>query len=124
MKQRFSLEEFKKNTNRKVMTRDGRPVKIIYTDAEGNYPIIGLISHEGGERPESFTKNGKYINNNGSDSDLFFAPEKKIIWGNLYSTQLGTTFSGDFYKTEEAALKEKAKDFCKYITTFKVEWEE
>ena len=123
MKQ-FSLEEFKKNPNRKVVTRSGLPVRILCTDAVGSYPIIGLISHEGGERPESFTKNGKYINNNGSDSDLFFAPEKKVIWGNLYSMKLGTTFSGDFYKTEEAALKEKAKDFSKYITTFKVEWEE
>lgn len=127
MKQ-FSLEEFKKNPERKVVTRRGKDVRIICTDAKGDYPVVGLIHYRDGderESPNTYTENGSYDISNDEDArDLFFSPEKKIIWGNLYSTQLGTTFSGDFYKTEEAALKEKAKDFSKYITTFKVEWEE
>ena len=123
---KFNLQEFQKDPSRKVVTRDGRPVRILCTDARGDYPIVGLIYyHDEREIPENYTENGScYIDNDESSSDLFFAPEKKVIYGNLYSTQLGTTFSGDFYKTEEAALKEKAKDFSKYITTFKVEWEE
>lgn len=123
MKQ-FSLEEFKKNPNRKVVTRDGHSVRIICTDAKNDYPIIALVDYDDAEELFFYKTNGICIVDVQSKVDLFFAPEKKIIWGNLYSTQLGTTFSGDFYKTEEVALKEKAKDFSKYITTFKVEWEE
>ena len=123
MKQ-FSLEEFKKNPNRKVVTRDGHSVRIICTDAKGDYPIIALVDYYEVEELFFYKPDGKCIVEYESKVDLFFSPEKKVIWGNLYSTQLGTTFSGDFYKTEEAALKEKAKDFSKYITTFKVEWEE
>ena len=124
MKQ-FSLEEYLAEPSRKVVTRDGRPVRIICTDAEGKYPVIGLaLNKEEVEVPENYTENGCYLTNDICDDDIFFAPEKKVIWGNLYSNQFGTTFSGDFYKTEEEALKEKAKDFSKYITTFKVEWEE
>ena len=123
MKQ-FSLEEFKKNPNRKVVTRDGHSVRIVCTDVKNDYPIIALVSYDEGEELFFYKPDGTCIVEYESKVDLFFAPEKKTIWGNLYSTQLGTTFSGDFYKTEEAALKEKAKDFSKYITTFKVEWEE
>ena len=124
MKQ-FSLEEFKKNPNRKVVTKKGRPVRIVCTDAVRIYPIVALVKFNEEEELNSYLPDGRwsFANENG-DMNLFFAPEKKVIWGNLYSTQHGTTFSGDFYKTEEAALKEKAKDFSKYITTFKVEWEE
>ena len=123
MKQ-FSLEEFKKNPNRKVVTRDGHSVRIICTDAKNDCPIIALVDYDEGEELFFYKPDGTCIVDFESKVDLLFAPEKKVIWGNLYSTQLGTTFSGDFYKTEEAALKEKAKDFSKYITTFKVEWEE
>lgn len=123
---KFSLEEFQKNPNRKVVTRDRKATaRIICTDCKSEYPVIALLSYsEHSEGCEAYTKDGRFSIDGESNSDLFFAPEKKVIWGNLYSTQLGTTFSGDFYKTEEAALKEKAKDFSKYITTFKVEWEE
>ena len=123
MKQ-FSLEEFKKNPQRKVVTRDGHSVRIICTDAKNDCPIVALVEYDELEELFFYKHDGTCIVEFESKVDLFFAPEKNVIWGNLYSTQLGTTFSGDFYKTEEAALKEKAKDFSKYITTFKVEWEE
>ena len=123
MKQ-FSLKDYLANPSRKVVTRDGRPVRILCTDAKAKYPVIGLVLCKDGEVPNNYTKNGVYLNSVKSDSDIFFAPEKKVAWANLYCTELGTTFSGDFYQTEEAALQEKVKDLCKYITTFKVEWEE
>ena len=122
MKQ-FSLEEFKKNPNRKVVTREGKPVKIIYTEAEGNYPIIGLISLEGGERPESFAENGKYINNNGSDSDLFFEPEKKDGWVNVYRLNEHYMNAGNLvFKTKEEAVKSISSEY--YVDTAHVTWEE
>lgn len=124
MKQ-FNLKEYLSNPSRKVVTRSGKPVRIICTDAVGSHPIVGLVKQSNGiESTCNFYEYGTVDKNRKCDNDLFFAPVKKVIWGNLYSTQLGTTFTGDFYKTEEAALKEKEKDFSKYITTFKVEWEE
>ena len=119
----FNIKEYNANPSRKVITRDGRPVRILCTNAKGKYPIVGLIENDyNNEIPLSYTINGyEGINNN---FDLFFAPEKKIAWANLYCTELGIMFTGKFFKTEEAALKEKVKDLGKYITTFKVEWEE
>ena len=50
MKQ-FSLEEYLKNPSKRVVTRDGRNVRIICTDREDlNFPIITLIKKKfGGE---------------------------------------------------------------------------
>ena len=123
--ERFNLKEYLANPQRKVVTRDGNPVRVLCTDAKGYYPVVALVFYHGTrEAPEAYTENGLYDIADEGSKDLFFAPEKKVIFGNLYSTERGTTFSGDFYKTEEEALKEKCKDFSKYITTFKVEWEE
>ena len=121
----FNIKEYNDNPSRKVITRDGRPVRILCTSARRTYPVVALIEDKDNKEDLLYV----YLPDGTTcgitkQNDLFFAPIKKVIWGNLYSTQLGTTFSGDFYKTEEAALKEKAKDFSKYITTFKVEWEE
>ena len=55
-----------------VCTRDGRNVRLIYFDAISNhYPIIGLISYDGQEKPKSFTIDGKYIFGEDSYNDLF-----------------------------------------------------
>ena len=73
----FNLQEFHANPSCKIITRDGRSVKILYTEAKGNYPVIGLISNKEGEYPENFTENGTYLNNIKSGNDLFFAYERK-----------------------------------------------
>ncbi len=40
----FNLEEYLKNPNREIVTRDGRNVKIICTNFDSEkYPIIGEI---------------------------------------------------------------------------------
>ena len=121
----FNIKEYNDNPSRKVVTREGRPVRILCTNARRSYPIVALIEDKDNKEDllYAYLPNGTMCGM-AKQNDLFFVPIKKVIWGNLYSTQLGTTFSGDFYKTKEAALKEKAKDFSKYITTFKVEWEE
>ncbi len=54
MKQ-FNLNEYLKKPSRKVVTRDGRPVRILCTDAKSDYPVIGLISSNGGDYPENYT---------------------------------------------------------------------
>ena len=78
MKQ-FNLEEYLKNPSRKVVTRDGRNVRIICTNAKGGYPVVVLIEEQYSNRESiyTFTKNGNWsISGEESINDLFFAPEK------------------------------------------------
>ena len=54
---KFNLEEYLQNPWRKVVTRDGRSVRIVCTDKKGSeYPIIALIDEEYEERVLKYTK--------------------------------------------------------------------
>lgn len=46
MKIPFTLDAWLKDTSQKVVDEDGRPVRIICTDADGLYPIIGLVNNK------------------------------------------------------------------------------
>ena len=126
MKQ-FSLEEFKKNTNRKVVTRSGMPVRIICTDAVGSHPIVGLIKRSNGlESACRFYEYGNIDKNRECENDLFFSPEKKEGYINLYRTKLGIgMFNSSFYiMAKEDAEIEASKYPDDFIATAKVTWEE
>ena len=122
----FSLEEFKKNPTRNVVTRDGKAkARIICTDAKSEYPIIVLLSYsEQSEGCEAYTEDGRFSINEESNSDLFFAPEKKEGWVNVYkipdTDKLETSII--FNTKEEAEFY--SVDNPNYITTTKIEWEE
>ena len=118
----FNIKEYNDNPSKKVITRDGRPVRILCTNARRSYPVVALIEDEE-DYLYAYLPDGTMCGMRG-ENDLFFAPVKKECWANLYCTQTGIMFTGEFFKTEEAALKEKVKDLGKYITTFRVEWEE
>ena len=115
----FSLEEYIKNPNRKVVTRNGRSARIICTDAKGNYPIVVLIEEGGYDNALSYTKDGKLYVGETNDYDLFFAPEKHEGWVNVYR-DFDDMMCGSVFATEEDA-KCKAKTA---IATVKIEWEE
>ena len=115
----FSLEEYIKNPNRKVVTRNGRSARIICTDAKGNYPIVVLIEEGGYDNALSYTKDGKHIEYKSSSSDLFFATEKHEGWVNVYR-DFDDMMCGSVFATEEDA-KCNAKTA---IATVRIEWEE
>ena len=124
MKQ-FNLEEYKKNPNRRVITRDGRSVRIVCTDMMGtSYPILGVCRVDAThDCYYSYTLNGKH-NNVDSHLDLFFAPEYKEGWLNLYKygngrVEIGTVYP--FESEESAKMASKDKD---YVATCKITWEE
>lgn len=80
--EQFNLEKYLANPERKVVTRDGRPVRILCTDRERSfrdYPIVALVKLNGGnEAVESFTKDGNWWRDGlKSKFDLFFAPKEK-----------------------------------------------
>ena len=118
---RFSLDEYLKNPSRKVVTRDGREVKIHCTNYRTNLPIIAEI--EGKNCSESFTKDGKWLNYEDSENDLFFATKKHEGWLNIYRSESGFYLRGNPYKSKEEA-EEVAKANYKTFCTTKIEWEE
>lgn len=122
----FSLEEYIKNPNRKVVTRNGRSARIICTDAKGNYPIVVLIEEGGYDNALSYTKDGKLYVGETNDYDLFFAPEKHEGWLNLYrSDECGFYMRGKSpYKSKEKADKVAKANPKTFFTTVKIEWEE
>lgn len=123
MKQ-FNLEEHLKNPSRKVVTRMGRKVRIICTDREDSiYPIIALIKDDNRESEVlvTYTKDG--IPANEAYYTLFFAPEKKEGWINLYKMNSIISPGPRVYDTKEEA-ESASGDKSYYISTIKIEWEE
>lgn len=125
----FDLNKYLKNPNRKIITRDGRSVRIVCTDMVGtSYPILAVCrvdpTHD---CYDCYTINGKHSLNEDSHLDLFFAPEKKEGWINVYRDKdkykLGATY---FYPSEQAAKANVAVmgGLYKYVATVKIEWEE
>ena len=122
----FNLTEYLKNPSQKVVTRDGRSVRIVCSDLKQDFPIVALIYDEEKQKEniECFFENGKYLFFDvDSPLDLFFAPVKKEGWVNIYDITRTNCISR-IYKTKEEA--ETIGKGCKsgYITTIKIEWEE
>ena len=120
----FNLEEYLTNPSKKVVTREGKPARIICTDARGEYPVIALIEHyqETLDVTFSFTKDGKWCTDEtNSNKDLFFAPEKHEGWTNVYEEGTNRYLDGCICSTEEEAKRIRGYG---YITTIKIKWEE
>ena len=121
----FNLEEYLKNPDREVVTRDGRKVRIICTDRKDITPIIALVNDGLPDCKEfcyAFFPDGKTCENYENIIDLFFAPTKHEDYINLYRNG-GGYFLG-VVCTSEGNAKNIAKGNDQYITTIKVEWEE
>ena len=124
--EQFSLEKYLANPSRKVVTRDGCPVRILCTDKKSyNEQIVGLIMGDNGmEFISTWTQQGKSFFNSDTPNDLFFAPEKREGWINVYrNSDSGHTYAGAVYDSKEDAEKRKIIDE-NYVTTIKIKWEE
>ena len=120
--EKFSLEKYLANPSRKVVTRDGRNVRIICTDREDlNFPIITLIKKKfGGEVIYAHTKDGLYCDTCSTIHDLFFAPEKHEGYVSIYRG----VKNDDYFTVGIFDSEEKAKERGGSIATVKIEWEE
>ena len=125
MKQ-FSLEEFKKNQNRKVVTRDGRKVRILCTDAKMPDPIIALVECGDVELLQSYKEDGQWHKGESGEFHLFFDVEKKEGYINLYRSKLGIASHQTSFGilSKEQAEREAAEYPDDFIATAKVTWEE
>ena len=117
----FNLDEYLKNPSQKVITRDGREVRIICTDVKGEYPIIALIPDKQQELTYRYLINGRQLTYTDSPLDLCFPTTKREGWVNIYSEQEYRHPGENIFSTKEEAIKYKD---INYITTIKIEWEE
>ena len=121
MKQ-FNLKEYLANPSRKVVTREGKPARIICTDVKGaSYSVLALVDKGDYEGPTLYTKKGEYNLGTECSYDLFFAPEKHEGWTNVYEEGTNRYLDGCICSTEEEAKRIRGYG---YITTIKIEWEE
>ncbi len=125
----FNLNEYLKNPSQKVVTRDGRNVRIICTNMKSEYPLIALAINKDDNKESllNYKENGKY-SYAVSENDLFFAPIKREGWVNIFYNfpkENHDYFCDKIYKTKEDAEKDAKKyNIDNYVTTTKIEWEE
>ena len=127
---KFSLEEYLKDPSRKVVTRDGREVRIKCTDMDGinGMVIVGLVRDDlmNKERPLTWTKEGQYFVQAGeTNSDLFFEDSKEFKnkrgWVNVYKSPGGEIILGSVRKSKEEAEQANQGDS---IDTIEISWKE
>lgn len=129
MKQ-FNLKEYLEHPDRKVVTGDGRNVRIICTDSKiRNYPIIALVEEPSRfENVFSYTEGGQMVSYEPSKKyDLFFAPEKHEGWTLFVnnSESIGPDILDSIiYATREEAQRMREADPGRYGAIVKLEWEE
>ena len=120
--EKFNLEKYLANPSRKVVTRDGKNVRILCTDRKlDSKEVVGLtMNNDGTEGLLSWSKQGKSLSLNDSSFDLFFAPEKHEGW-----VCICRRFRNNGYFTDRIYDSEQeAKVRGGSIATVKVEWEE
>ena len=136
--EQFSLEKYLKDPDRKVVTRDGRDVRIVCTDRKktAHSPVFALVSTESlGVLRFMYYENGRISIYKETALDLFFAPTTKTGWATIALLESGEPIVGmKVYETrqeaEEADKAEKQgcdKKHPKYYVPYgvaKVEWEE
>ena len=119
----INVEEYLANPSRKIVTREGKPARIICTDVKGaSYSVLALVDKGDYEASTLYTKKGEYNLGTECSYDLFFAPEKHEGWINLYKSGNGWSLGANIWQTEAGAKKwAGATD---YTVTIKIEWEE
>ena len=120
----FNLTEYLKDPSQKVVTRDGRNVRIICTNMKSEYPLIALAINKDDNKESllNYKENGKYFYAV-SENDLFFAPTKKEGWINIFKDEDFPFINGDIYESKDKA-EEDAIGEPDYIATIKIEWED
>lgn len=118
----FSIEQAK--AGKPVITRDGRPARIVCWDRkQADFPIFGF-SGENDEHQHSWTIDGKYYSNGDSIADLFMATEEKTVWVNLWRKDGRITTGVDTYETKEAATDWIFPPYPGHVGAFPITYQE
>ena len=120
----FNLKEYLANPSKKVVTRDGRAVKIYCTDYIDKCGLFVIGKIEGNAYSYSFREDGRFLDHKETENDLFFASEKHEGWINLYKNEDGISWISPNYFTSKKEAEEEVKAHTCSVTTIKIEWEE
>ena len=119
----FNLKEYLANPSKKVVTRDGRAVKIYCTDYIDKCGLFVIGKIEGNAYSCSFREDGRFLDHKETDNDLFFASEKHEGWINLYKNEDGISWISPNYFTSKKEAEEEGRAHTCSVTTIKIEWE-
>lgn len=131
----FNLEQAKAQNGEGLITRDGRPARIVCWDfKEDCYPLLVAVTekYDGGREQEfviSVTSDGKEFMTGDSDGDLFMAPTKHEGWVNVYDMSYDKRgVAKTIFDSEEEAKKMGEDGGYEvggyYIATIHIEWED
>ena len=122
----FSIKEHLEHPDWEVVTREGRPVRILCTDLDDNdYPVAAVV---GNFHVDKYTAEGLFQAGKETKYDLFFASKKHEGWVIIFKRPL---LAGSFEIWPGIyADREKAERVCEAnpgmieCSIVRIEWEE
>ena len=119
----FNLKEHLEHPDWEVVTREGRPVRILCTDLDDNdYPVAAVV---GNFHVDKYTAEGLFRASKETKYDLFFASEKHEGWVIISKLPFTDSFEifPEIFATKEEAVRvweDSPRIKCSII---KIEWE-
>ena len=120
----FSIKEHLEHPEWKVVTREGKPVRILCTDLDDNdYPVAAVV---GNFHVDKYTAEGIFHAGEETKYDLFFAPKKYEGWTLFVSSEsiCPDILDSTIYATREEAQCMRETHPGRYGAIVKLEWED
>ena len=119
----FNLKEHLEHPDWKVVTREGKPVRILCTDLDDNdYPVAAVV---GNFHVDKYTADGLFQAGKKTKYDLFFASEKHEGWVIISKLPFTDSFEifPEIFATKEEAVRVWEDNPGIKCSIIKIEWE-
>ena len=119
----FSIKEHLEHPDWKVVTREGKPVRILCTDLDNNdYPVAAVV---GNFHVDKYTAEGLFQAGKETKYDLFFASEKHEGWVIISKLPFTDSFEifPEIFATKEEAVRVWEDNPGIKCSIIKIEWE-
>ena len=119
----FNLKEHLEHPEWEVVTREGKPVRILCTDLDDNdYPVAAVV---GNFHVDKYTAEGIFHAGKETKYDLFFAPEKHEGWVIISKLPFTDSFEifPEIFATKEEAVRVWEDNPGIKCSIIKIEWE-
>ena len=119
----FNLKEHLEHPEWEVVTREGKPVRILCTDLDDNdYPVAAVVKNF---HVDKYTAEGLFQAGRETKYDLFFAPEKHEGWVIISKLPFTDSFEifPEIFATKEEAVRVWEDNPGIKCSIIKIEWE-
>ena len=119
----FSIKEHLEHPDWEVVTREGKPVRILCTDLDDNdYPVAAVV---GNFHVDKYTAEGLFHAGRETKYDLFFASEKHEGWVIISKLPFTDSFEifPEIFATKEEAVRVWEDNPGIKCSIIKIEWE-